>query len=43
MKTWLTEEVFKMRFIDAYGQYGKGRLTCEEAADMLSISVSTLL
>jgi len=41
MKTWLTEEVFKMRFIDAYGQYEKGRLTCEEAADMLGVSVST--
>jgi transposase len=41
MKTMLTEEVFKMRFIDAYGQYEKDRLTCEEAADMLGISIST--
>lgn len=41
MKSVQTEEVFKMRFIDAYGQYEKGKLTCEEAADMLGISVST--
>ena len=41
MKTAITEEVFKMRFIDTYGQYEKGKLTCEEAADILGISVST--
>lgn len=33
MKSVQTEEVFKMRFIGAYGQYEKGKLTCEEAAD----------
>ena len=36
--TLLIEEVFKMRFIDAYGQYGKGRLTCDEAAEILGIT-----
>lgn len=37
----ITDEVFKMRFIDAYGQYGKNKLTCQEAADILGISLST--
>ena len=41
MKTKLTEEVFKMRFIDIYGQYTKRKLTCEEAAEILGISIST--
>jgi transposase len=41
MKTMSIGEVFKMRFIDAYGQYEKGRLTCEEAAEILGISIST--
>jgi transposase len=34
-------EVFKMRFLDIYGQYEKGRLRCEEAAEILGISIST--
>lgn len=41
MKTMSIGEVFRMRFIDAYGQYEKGRLTCEEAAEILGISIST--
>jgi len=43
MKTVAINEVFKMRFLDAYKQYEKSKLTCEEAADMLGISVSTFL
>jgi transposase len=30
-----------MRFDEVYGRYGRGKLTCEEAADMLNVSVST--
>jgi transposase len=30
-----------MRFDDVYGRYQRGQLTCEEAADLLSLSVST--
>lgn len=41
MKSKLSEEIFKMRFTDIYGQYEKNRLTCEEAAEILGISVST--
>ena len=41
MKTKLSEEIFKMRFIDIYGQYQKNRLTCEEAAEALGVSIST--
>ena len=41
MKTKLTEEIFKMRFIDCYGQYQKKKLSCEEAAELLGISIST--
>ena len=35
MKTKLSEEIFKMRFIDCYDQYKKRKLTCEEAAELL--------
>ena len=41
MKTKLSEEIFKMRFIDCYDQYQKRKLTCEEAAELLGISIST--
>lgn len=41
MKSKLSEEIFKMRFTDIYGQYEKNRLTCEEAAEILGISIST--
>lgn len=41
MKTKLSAEIFKMRFIDIYGQYQKRKLTCEEAAEALGISAST--
>jgi len=41
MKTLVTEEVFKMRFIEIHDRYGKKELTCEEAAELLGISIST--
>lgn len=41
MKTKLSEEVFKMRFIDCYSQYQKKKLSCEEAAELLGVSIST--
>jgi transposase len=41
MKTMSIAEVFKMRFIDVYGQYERNKLTCEEAAEILGISIST--
>ncbi len=36
----LLQEIRFMRFEDVYGRYRKGRLSCEEAADLLSVSVS---
>jgi transposase len=30
-----------MRFLDVYKQYEKNKLSCEEAADILGISIST--
>jgi len=41
MKTKLSEEIFKMRFIDCYSQYQKKKLSCEEAAELLGVSIST--
>lgn len=41
MKTITIVEVFKMRFLDIYGQYQKDKLTCEEAAEILGVSIST--
>jgi transposase len=41
MKTVSIDEVFKMRFLDVYKQYEKSKLSCEEAADILGISIST--
>ena len=40
MQTWLTEEVFKMKFIDVYGRFMSDKLTCEEAAELLGVSLS---
>ena len=40
-KSQLTEEVFKMRFTEINDRFQKKRLRCEEAADLLGISVST--
>jgi len=40
-KSQLVEEIFKMRFEDIYGRYQKRRLTCEEAAELLGVSVKT--
>lgn len=41
MEVQLREEIFKMRFPDIYGRFKRGRLTCEEAAEILGVSVST--
>lgn len=41
MKMVSTIEVMKMRFLDIYGQYKKRGLTCEEAAEILGLSLST--
>jgi transposase len=41
MKTVSISEVFKMRFLDVYDHYEKNKLTSEEAAEILGISVST--
>lgn len=41
MKTVSITEVFKMRFVDVYDQYEKNKLTCEDAAEILGISIST--
>lgn len=35
------QEIRLMRFDDVYGRYQRGKLTCEEAADLLNLSVST--
>jgi len=40
-KARLTEEVFKMVFKKVYDQYGGGEISCEKAADLLGISLST--
>ena len=34
-------EVRAMRFEDVFGRYQRGRLSCEEAADVLGVSVSS--
>lgn len=41
MKMVSIAEVFKMRFVDVYGQYERNKLTCEEAAEILGMSIST--
>ena len=40
-KTQVKEEVLKMKFEDIYARYQKRKLTTEEAAEILGISVST--
>ncbi len=35
------QEVRIMRFEDVYGRFQFGRLSCEQAADVLGLSVST--
>jgi transposase len=40
-KSRLTEEVFKMRFEEVYGHYNRGQISCEEAANLLGISIKT--
>ena len=41
MKMVSINEVIKMRFLDIYGQYEKSKITCEEAAAILGLSVSS--
>jgi transposase len=40
-RSQLTEEVFKMRFTEINDRFQKKQLSCEEAADLLAISLST--
>lgn len=40
-KTKIIEEVFQMRFEDIYGRFKKKRLSCQEAAEILGVSLST--
>ncbi len=40
-KTKLIEGIHKMRFKEIYGGYQSKRLNCEEAAEILRISVRT--
>ena len=42
-RTKVQEEIYRMRFEDVYGKYQKRKLTTEEAADILGISVRTFL
>ena len=35
------QEVLVMRFEEIYGRFSEGRLNCEEASDLLGISVSS--
>jgi hypothetical protein len=41
MNSKVKAEVFKMRFLDTYKLYERGKLNCEEAAELLGISIST--
>lgn len=40
-KSQIIEEIHKMRFEEIYGNYRQNRLNCEEAAEILGISVRT--
>ena len=35
------QEVLVMRFEEIYGRFSEGRLNCEEASDLLGISLSS--
>ena len=39
-KTTVRQEVLKMRFEDVYGRYESGKLTTQEASELLGISIS---
>lgn len=41
MNSKVKAEVFKMRFLDAQELHNQGKLSCEEAAELLGISIST--
>lgn len=40
-RTQVIEDIHEMRFEEIYGNYQKGRLSCEEASEILGISVRT--
>lgn len=40
-KPQIIEDIHKMRFEDIYGSYTEGRLSCEEASEILGVSVRT--
>ncbi len=42
-RTTVLQEVRIMRFEEIYGRFSKGRLNCEAAADLLGISLSSVL
>ena len=42
-RTTLREETLKMRFTDIYDRHRRHELSCEEASDILGISVRTFL
>ena len=41
MRRSALNEVIRMRFDDVYHRYTSGRLGCDEAADLLGVSLST--
>jgi transposase len=41
MNSKVKAEVFKMRFLDAHELHNQGKLSCEDAAELLGISIST--
>jgi len=40
-RSMVLQEIRLMRFEDAYGRFHQGRLNCEEAAELLNVSLST--
>ena len=40
-RSMVLQEIRLMRFEDVYGRFGQGRLSCEEAAEILGVSLST--
>ena len=40
-KTRVVEEVFRMRFNEVYDKFKKKKLSCEEAAEILGVSLKT--
>lgn len=42
-KSKLIEDIHKMKFEDIYGRYQNKRLSCEEASEILGVSVRTFI